>query len=343
MNTRKPTVLVTGAAGYIGSHTCIELLKAGFDIVAVDNFCNSKPESLRRVQSIAGRELTFYQADIRDGQALDRILADHPVDGVIHFAALKSVGESVAQPLRYYENNIVGTLVLLESLRKAGVRRIVFSSSATVYGDPLSVPINETCPIGVITNPYGRSKRMMEEILEDVAKAEPGWQIGLLRYFNPAGAHESGLIGEDPNGIPNNLMPYISQVAVGKLAALNVFGNDYPTHDGTGVRDYIHVVDLAVAHVKAIQTLTAVEGVLTLNLGTGQGYSVLDMVKAFSDACGHTIPYVIAPRRNGDVACCYADPARAREVLGWQATRTLQDMCRDSWRWQQNNPNGYPD
>ncbi|GGY11363.1 UDP-glucose 4-epimerase [Paludibacterium paludis] len=295
------------------------------------------------MQSIAGRELTFYQADIRDGQALDRILADHPVDGVIHFAALKSVGESVAQPLRYYENNIVGTLVLLESLRKAGVRRIVFSSSATVYGDPLSVPINETCPIGVITNPYGRSKRMMEEILEDVAKAEPGWQIGLLRYFNPAGAHESGLIGEDPNGIPNNLMPYISQVAVGKLAALNVFGNDYPTHDGTGVRDYIHVVDLAVAHVKAIQTLTAVEGVLTLNLGTGQGYSVLDMVKAFSDACGHTIPYVIAPRRNGDVACCYADPARAREVLGWQATRTLQDMCRDSWRWQQNNPNGYPD
>lgn len=335
------TILVTGAAGYIGSHTCIELLNAGFSIVAVDNLCNSKYESLKRVEQLTGKSLTFLEVDIRDRNSLDSIFAKYAISGVIHFAALKSVGESVTQPLRYYENNVVGTLTLLDAMRQANVRRIVFSSSATVYGDPETVPIREDFPIGMITNPYGRSKRMMEEILEDIAKAEDGWQIGLLRYFNPVGAHSSGRIGEDPNGLPNNLMPYISQVAVGKLEKLNIFGNDYPTHDGTGVRDYIHVVDLATAHVKAIDALDSVDGVLTLNLGTGQGYSVLDIVNTFSRVSGKPIPYIIAERRTGDIACCYADPNKAQSILGWQATRSLEDMCRDTWRWQQNNPDGF--
>ncbi|OHX14131.1 UDP-glucose 4-epimerase GalE [Chromobacterium sphagni] len=335
------TILVTGAAGYIGSHTCVELLAAGFDIVAVDNFCNSKFEAIRRVQELAGRTLAFHEADVRDQAALDGIFSRHRVDAVIHFAALKAVGESVAQPLRYYENNVVGTLTLLEAMRRASVRQIVFSSSATVYGDPAEVPIREDFPIGVITNPYGRSKRMMEEILEDLSRSEPGWRIGLLRYFNPVGAHASGRIGEDPNGTPNNLMPYISQVAVGKLARLSVFGGDYPTPDGTGVRDYIHVVDLAIAHVKAVQALATVDGVLTVNVGTGQGCSVLDMIKTFSRVSGRDIPYQLAERRAGDIACCYADPGKAERVLGWKAERTLEDMCRDSWRWQQANPRGY--
>lgn len=336
------TILVTGAAGYIGTHTCIELLAAGHDVVAIDNFCNSKPEALRRVARIAGRAPVFHEADVQDRAALDAVFAAHRIDAVIHFAALKSVGESVEQPLRYYRNNITGTLVLLESMQAAGVTRIVFSSSATVYGEPASVPIREDFPIGTITNPYGRSKRMMEEILEDVVQADPDWRVALLRYFNPAGAHESGLIGEDPNGLPNNLMPFISQVAVGKREALSVFGNDYPTADGTGVRDYLHVVDLAIAHVRAIDALERQTGVLTVNLGTGRGYSVLDMIRAFETASGRAIPYRIMPRRSGDIACCYADPQKAAQVLDWRATRTLEDMCRDSWRWQQGNPDGYP-
>lgn len=341
MNPTRSTILVTGAAGYIGSHTCLELLNAGFDIVAVDNFCNSKMESLNRVKRLANRDLIFYECDIRDRATLDDIFARHTIHCVIHFAALKSVTESTTHPLQYYENNIVGTVSLLNSMKAHSVKRIVFSSSATVYGEPVSVPIHENCPIGKISNPYGRSKRMMEEILEDVSRSEPDWQIGVLRYFNPVGAHPSGQIGEDPNGIPNNLMPYITQVAVGKLSSLNIFGNDYPTHDGTGVRDYIHVVDLADAHVKAVQTLDKMTGLMTLNLGTGHGYSVLDMVEAFSKASQREIPYRIVARRAGDIACCYADPSKAELVLGWKATRTLYDMCVDSWRWQQSNPSGY--
>ncbi|SMF14146.1 UDP-glucose 4-epimerase GalE [Pseudogulbenkiania subflava] len=334
------TILVTGAAGYIGSHTCVELLAAGHEIVAIDNLCNSKREALKRVARISGKAPCFYQADIRDRAALTRVFREHDIDAVIHFAALKAVGESVALPLTYYHNNVAGTLCLLECMREAGVRRLVFSSSATVYGDPHTVPIREDFPLGP-SNPYGHSKLMMEQVLRDVAASEPGWQITLLRYFNPVGAHESGLIGEDPNGIPNNLMPYISQVAVGKLEALSVFGNDYPTPDGTGVRDYIHVVDLAVAHSRAVES--AHDGVLTLNLGTGRGYSVLELVAAFSRASGRDIPYRFAPRRAGDIACCYADPAQAEARLGWRASRDLAAMCRDSWRWQQQNPAGYPD
>ena len=336
-------VLVTGGAGYIGSHTCVEMLKAGMELVVVDNLSNSKEEALRRVKRITGKALTFYRADIRDKAALLEILARHAVNAVVHFAGLKAVGESVAQPLRYYDNNVAGTVMLCQAMAEAGVKRIVFSSSATVYGDPHAVPIREDFPVGATTNPYGRSKFMIEEILRDLHASDPAWRIALLRYFNPVGAHESGLIGEDPNGTPNNLMPYIAQVAVGRRPHLYVFGNDYPTPDGTGVRDYIHVVDLALGHVAALRYLDAHEGVVTVNLGTGKGYSVLDMVKAFSAACGREIPYRIAPRRAGDVACCYADPSLAAQLFGWRATRGVEAMCADTWRWQRMNPQGYGD
>ncbi|MGQ9841916.1 MAG: UDP-glucose 4-epimerase GalE [Anaerolineae bacterium] len=334
-------VLVTGGAGYIGSHTCVQMLAAGMEPVVVDNLSNSKEEALRRVERIAGRAIVFYRADIRDKAALREILARHPVEAVVHFAGLKAVGESVAQPLRYYDNNVVGTVTLCEAMLEAGVKRIVFSSSAAVYGDPHAVPIREDFPAGATTNPYGRSKFMIEEILRDLHVADPTWRIALLRYFNPVGAHESGLIGEDPNDIPNNLMPYIAQVAVGRRPFLNVFGNDYPTPDGTGVRDYIHVVDLAEGHVAALRYLDTHEGVVTVNLGTGQGYSVLDMVRAFSAASGREIPYRIAPRRPGDVACCYADPTLAERLFGWRAKRGIEQMCADTWRWQSMNPQGY--
>lgn len=335
------TILVTGGAGYIGSHTCVELLLAGYDVVVVDNLCNSKPESLVRVQQIAGRELkAFHHIDIADRDALRDVFGAHSIDAVIHFAALKAVGESVAQPLRYYGNNISGTVVLAETMAEAGVKALVFSSSATVYGDPASVPIREDFPTGP-TNPYGRTKWMMEYVLRDVAAADPAWRVALLRYFNPVGAHPSGRIGEDPNGIPNNLMPFVSQVAVGKRAKLSVFGGDYPTPDGTGVRDYIHVVDLAVGHVKALQRLSQREGVLTLNLGTGRGYSVLEVVQAFERASGRKVPYEIVARRPGDVAQCYAETLLAERELGWRAERGIEEMCADSWRWQSNNPDGY--
>ena len=336
-------VLVTGGAGYIGSHTCVEMLEAGMEPVVVDNLSNSKEEALRRVERITGKALTFYRADIRDKATLLEILARHAVSAVVHFAGLKAVGESVAQPLRYYDNNVAGTVTLCQAMAEAGVKHIVFSSSATVYGDPHAVPIREDFPVGATTNPYGRSKYMIEEILRDLHVADPGWRIALLRYFNPVGAHESGLIGEDPNDTPNNLMPYIAQVAVGRRPHLNVFGNDYPTPDGTGVRDYIHVVDLALGHVAALRYLDAHEGVATVNLGTGKGYSVLDMVKAFSAASGREIPYHIAPRRAGDVACCYADPGLAAQLFGWRATRGVEAMCADTWRWQRMNPQGYGD
>jgi UDP-glucose 4-epimerase len=336
------TILVTGAAGYLGTHTLIELFNAGHQVVALDNFCNSKHVALKRVREISGREPVFYQVDVRDRAALDAIFRKHTIDAVIHFAALKAVGESVAQPLRYYENNLSGTLNLLAAMQQAEVRRIVFSSSATVYRDANGAALTENSPLGP-TNPYGSSKLMMEMIMRDLAVSEPGWHIALLRYFNPVGSHESGLIGEDPCGIPNNLMPFISQVASGKLAELKVFGADYPTKDGTGVRDYIHVVDLSLAHVKALNLLACAPRTITLNLGTGQGYSVLQMIQTFSAVSGQPIPYKIAPRRNGDIACCYADPSAAEKLLDWKAVRSLEDMCRDSWRWQQNNPVGYPD
>ena len=336
-------VLVTGGAGYIGSHTCVQMLAAGMEPVVVDNLSNSKEEALRRVERIAGKPIVFHRADIRDKAALREILARHPVDAVVHFAGLKAVGESVAQPLRYYDNNVAGTVTLCEAMLEAGVKRIVFSSSATVYGDPHAVPIREDFPAGATTNPYGRSKFMIEEILRDLHVSDPDWRIALLRYFNPVGAHESGLIGEDPNDIPNNLMPYIAQVAVGRRPHLNVFGNDYPTPDGTGVRDYIHVVDLAEGHVAALRYLDANDGVVTVNLGTGRGYSVLDMVRAFSAASGREIPYRIAPRRPGDVACCYADPTLAERLFGWRAERGVEQMCADTWRWQSMNPQGYGD
>jgi len=336
------TILVTGGAGYIGSHTCVELLSNGYDVVVADNLCNSHEEALRRVEGIAGRPLSFHRADVRDQTALNQIFASHKIDAVIHFAGLKAVGESVAQPLRYYDNNVHGTLVLCEAMAEAGVKTLVFSSSATVYGDPASVPIREDFPTSA-TNPYGRSKLMVEEILADLHKAESGWSIGCLRYFNPVGAHESGLIGEDPNGIPNNLMPYISQVAVGKLERLSVFGSDYATPDGTGVRDYIHVMDLAAGHVKALRRLSCVPGLLTVNLGTGRGYSVLEMVRAFEQASGCKVPYQTVSRRAGDIGVCFADASLAETELGWKAQRGLEDMCRDAWRWQSNNPQGYDD
>jgi len=335
------TILVTGGAGYIGSHTCVELLAGGYDVVVVDNFCNSKAESLRRVEELAGRKLAgFHQVDVRDRVAMREVFKVHAIDAVIHFAALKAVGESVAKPLMYYENNIAGTVALAEVMGEAGVKTLVFSSSATVYGDPASVPIREDFPTGP-TNPYGRTKWMMEYVLRDLAAADPAWRVGLLRYFNPVGAHPSGRIGEDPNGIPNNLMPFVSQVAVGKRAKLSVFGGDYPTPDGTGVRDYIHVVDLARGHVKALARLTKATGVLTVNLGTGVGYSVLDVVKAFEKASGKPVPYEIVARRAGDVATCYADPAMAARELGWRAERGIDEMCADAWRWQSANPDGY--
>ena len=333
-------ILLTGGAGYIGSHTYVELVAAGFQPVILDNYYNANPEVLKRLQTITGQPVEFAEADVRDRAALDAVFARWPFAAVVHFAGLKAVGESVAKPLMYYDNNVTGTLTLLEAMQAAGVKKLVFSSSATVYGDPHAVPIREDFPLSA-TNPYGRSKLMVEDMLRDLYKSDPSWDLALLRYFNPVGAHESGLIGEDPQGIPNNLMPFITQVAVGKRAQLAIFGNDYPTVDGTGVRDYIHVVDLARGHVKALQKLAGNPGLLTVNLGTGQGYSVLQMVAAFGKACGRPIPYQIVDRRPGDIAACYAEPALARELLGWEAEKTLDDMCTDSWRWQSGNPNGY--
>lgn len=334
-------ILVTGGAGYIGSHICVELLNLGHEVVVVDNLCNSSEESLNRVEKITGKRPVFYQVDLLDKEGLEAVFAKETVDAVIHFAGLKAVGESVAKPLEYYHNNITGTLILCDVMRNHGVKRIIFSSSATVYGDPAFVPITEDCPKGKITNPYGQTKGMLEQILTDLHTADPEWSVILLRYFNPVGAHKSGLIGEDPAGIPNNLTPYITQVAVGKLKEVGVFGDDYDTPDGTGVRDYIHVVDLAIGHVKALDKLMEDNAVRIYNLGTGHGYSVLDMIKAFSKACGKEIPYVIKPRRPGDIATCYADPALAKKELGWEAERGLEEMCEDGWRWQSNNPNGY--
>jgi UDP-glucose 4-epimerase len=336
----KNTILITGGAGYIGSHTLIELLGAGFELVVIDNLCNSKHEALRRVERISGKPVAFYQIDVRDRAGLQKVFADHAISAVIHFAGLKAVGESVEKPLEYYDNNVTGSLVLFEVMTAANVKTLVFSSSATVYGDPASVPIREDFPLSA-TNPYGRSKLMIEEMLRDLYRADQSWHIALLRYFNPVGAHASGLIGEDPNGIPNNLMPIVARVALGKLPALSVYGNDYPTKDGTGVRDYIHVVDLALGHVKALGALQRNAGLMTVNLGTGKGYSVLDVVRAFEAACGKSVAYKIAPRRAGDIAECFADPSLAAELLDWRATRGIDEMCADAWRWQSSNPNGY--
>ncbi len=336
-------VLVTGGAGYIGSHTCVELLNAGHDVVVVDNFCNSNPLALARVAEIAGRGLTAeYAVDIRDRDGLRRVFNAHRIDAVIHFAGLKAVGESVERPLTYYDNNVCGTVALLEVMAEHNAKRIVFSSSATVYGDPATVPIREDFPAAP-TNPYGRTKWMLELLLRDIAASDPAWDVALLRYFNPVGAHRSGRIGEDPNGIPNNLMPYVSQVAIGRLPQLRVFGGDYPTADGTGVRDYIHVADLAAGHVRAVERLMHGGGVLTLNLGTGQGYSVLEVVRAFEAASGRSVPMTIVARRPGDIAQCYADPSLAARELGWRAEHSLADMCEDAWRWQASNPHGFDD
>lgn len=335
------SILVTGGAGYIGSHTCVELLNSGYEVVVVDNLCNSCEESLSRVEEITGKKVTFYKADLLNREAVEQIFEKEEIDSVIHFAGLKAVGESVAKPLEYYYNNITGTLILCDVMRNHGVKNIVFSSSATVYGNPATVPIKEDFPLSV-TNPYGRTKLMLEEILRDFYVADPEWNVILLRYFNPIGAHKSGRIGENPKGIPNNLVPYITQVAVGKLEKLGVFGDDYDTPDGTGVRDYIHVVDLALGHVRAIEKLkTQTGGVLVYNLGTGVGYSVLEIVKAFEKACGKEIPYEIKDRRPGDIPTCYADASLAKEELSWEAKRGIEEMCEDSWRWQKNNPNGY--
>ena len=335
-------VLVTGGAGYIGSHTCLELLQAGYEVVVVDNLCNSKVESLKRVQRIAGRSLSFCRVDLLDKAALDSVFRTHHIEAVLHFAGLKAVGESVQIPLRYYHNNVTGTLILCEVMKEFGVKTMVFSSSATVYGNPLEVPITEDFPVSP-TNPYGRTKLMIEEILRDLHAADSGWQVALLRYFNPVGAHESGQIGEDPNGIPNNLFPFIAQVAVGKLKELQVFGNDYPTPDGTGVRDYIHVTDLARGHLRALEKLRTQPGLVTYNLGTGRGYSVLEAIAAFGRAAGTPIPHEIVGRRPGDVAVSYADPSLARRELSWQADKGLAEMCADAWRWQSKNPAGYGD
>jgi len=335
-------ILVTGGAGYIGSHTCVELLASGHDVVVVDKLCNSKPEALARVEEIAGRRLAgFHQVDVRDRDGLRRVFRAQRFDAVIHFAALKAVGESVSRPLGYYDNNVGGTLALAETMAEAGVRRLVFSSSATVYGEPADVPIAESAPVAP-TNPYGRTKWMSERILEDLAASDPDWNIVLLRYFNPVGAHASGRIGEDPNGTPNNLMPYISQVAVGRLPQLQVYGGDYPTPDGTGVRDYIHVVDLARGHVRAVERLDRLRGDTCLNLGTGRGYSVLEVIRGFEAASGRPVPYRIVGRRPGDVAECWADATLARTVLDWRPEHDLDAMCRDAWRWQSRNPDGYP-
>ena len=331
---------MTGGAGYIGSHTCVELLSKGHDIVIVDNFSNSKPEVLNRIKEITGKEFRFYKADILDKESLNKIFLENDINAVIHFAGLKAVGESVKIPIKYYYNNITGTLVLCEVMEKHNVKRMVFSSSATVYGKPESVPIKEDFPLNP-ANPYGRTKLMIEEILKDIYASDNDWSIALLRYFNPIGAHESGKIGEDPNGVPNNLMPYITQVAIGKREKLNIFGNDYDTHDGTGVRDYIHVVDLAKGHLKALEKIMVSEGIDSYNLGTGTGYSVLDVVCAFEKVTGIKIPYQVTDRRPGDIDKCYADPAKAYNELGWKAEKNLEDMCMDSWNWQMKNPNGY--
>lgn len=335
------TILVTGGAGFIGSHTCVELQEAGYDVVVVDNLCNSSKESIKRVEQITGKPLKFYEADIADREAMNKIFEENDIFSVIHFAGLKAVGESVQKPLEYYTNNISGTLEMCDVMRNHGVKNIIFSSSATVYGDPEIIPITEECPKGVCTNPYGWTKSMLEQILTDIQKADNEWNVILLRYFNPIGAHKSGLIGEDPNGIPNNLMPYITKVATGQLPRVNVFGNDYPTPDGTGVRDYIHVVDLAVGHVNAVEKLQENPGVKIYNLGTGKGYSVLEVIENFSSASGIDIPYVITDRRAGDIAECYSDASLARKELGWEAKYGIREMCEDSWNWQKNNPNGY--
>ena len=337
------TILVTGGAGFIGSHTCVELLTAGYEVVVVDNLYNASEKALERVEQITGKSLKFYKVDLLDAPALTKVFDEEKIDAVIHFAGLKAVGESVAKPLEYYHNNITGTLILCDVMRKHGVKNIIFSSSATVYGDPAFIPITEECPKGKITNPYGQTKGMLEQILTDLHVADPEWNVILLRYFNPIGAHKSGLIGENPKGIPNNLLPYVAQVAVGKLKCLGVFGNDYDTPDGTGVRDYIHVVDLAIGHVKAIDKLKDKEGVSIYNLGTGVGYSVLQVVAAFEKACGKKIPYEIKPRRAGDIATCYSDASKAKRELGWVAERGLDEMCEDAWRWQSMNPNGFED
>jgi len=333
-------ILVTGGTGYIGSHTCIELIESGYEVVIVDNLCNSSLESLKRVEKLSDSSIPFYKVDVRDKAALTRIFQQHSIDGVIHFAGLKSVGESVERPIEYYDTNVVGTFVLAEVMQEFNCKIFVFSSSATVYGDPYTVPIKEDFPLSA-TNPYGRSKLMIEEFFHDVFVADNSWKIALLRYFNPVGAHKSGLIGEDPSGIPNNLMPYISQVAVGKFENLSIFGGDYGTPDGTGVRDYIHVVDLAKGHVKALQALADESQILIVNLGTGNGYSVLEMVKAFEKASGKKVPYKIVDRRLGDIAICYADPSYAAERLNWKAEHGLDEMCKDTWQWQMKNPNGY--
>lgn len=333
-------ILVTGGSGYIGSHTCVELLKAGYEIICVDNFSNSKPESLTRVKEISGKDFKFYEVDLLDQQGLEKVFLDNHIEAVIHFAGLKAVGESVSIPLHYYQNNITGTLNLCEVMNKFGVKRLVFSSSATVYGLPEQVPISEDFPLSA-TNPYGRTKLMIEEILRDLFISDESWSIALLRYFNPIGAHESGRIGESPNGIPNNIMPYITQVAVGKLKELQVFGNDFPTVDGTGVRDYIHVVDLSKGHLKALEKVLEKKGVEAYNLGTGKGYSVLELVSAFENASGRNIPYKVVDRRPGDIAISYANPQKAKLELNWTAEKGIKEMCEDSWRWQKLNPEGY--
>uniref|UniRef100_UPI0033408DEC UDP-glucose 4-epimerase GalE n=1 Tax=Castellaniella defragrans TaxID=75697 RepID=UPI0033408DEC len=335
-------LLITGGAGYIGSHTVVELLETSHEVIVLDNLANSSRASLRRVARITGRTPQLIEGDVRDASLLDRIFATHPIEAVVHFAGLKAVGESVRRPLDYYDNNVGGSIALCQAMARAGVHRLVFSSSATVYGDPAEMPIAETCPLGIPTNPYGQSKRMVEDMLRDLAASDPRWSIALLRYFNPVGAHPSGLIGEDPNGIPNNLLPFIAQVAIGRLERLTVFGNDYPTPDGTGVRDYIHVVDLAQGHIAALNFLAEHPGLRVWNLGTGTGYSVLQMIAAFERASERPVPYTIAPRRPGDIAQCWADPAKARHELGWRARLGLDRMMADAWRWQSCNPAGYP-
>ena len=338
------SILVTGGTGYIGSHTVVELMNIGEEVVIVDNLSNSKLCVLDRIEAIVGKRPVFIKCDLCDKEALDKVFSDHPeIDAVIHFAGLKAVGESVAKPWEYYNNNIAGTLTLVDVMRQNGCKNIIFSSSATVYGDPAQIPITEECPKGQCTNPYGWTKSMLEQVLSDIQKADPEWNVILLRYFNPIGAHKSGTMGENPNGIPNNLMPYVTQVAVGKLKELGVFGNDYDTPDGTGVRDYIHVVDLALGHVKALKKIEEKAGLCIYNLGTGHGYSVLDIVKNFEEANGLKVPYVIKDRRPGDIATCYCDPSKAERELGWKAQFGIREMCEDSWRWQKNNPNGYED
>ena len=336
-------ILVTGGTGFIGSHTCVALINAGYQVVIMDNLCNSKVEAIARIEMITGKHVRFYRTDMRDEEDMRQIFEDNKIDAVIHFAGLKAVGESVAKPWEYYNNNIAGTLTLVDVMRQHNCKNIIFSSSATVYGDPAEIPITENCPKGQCTNPYGWTKSMLEQVLMDIQKADPEWNVILLRYFNPIGAHKSGTMGENPNGIPNNLMPYITQVAVGKLKELGVFGDDYDTPDGTGVRDYIHVVDLALGHVKALKKIDEKCGLAIYNLGTGHGYSVLDIVKNFEAATGVKIPYSIKPRRAGDIATCYCDPSKAERELGWKAQYGIKEMCEDSWRWQKNNPNGYDD